>query len=139
MGEESRHRSVSGFSDALLQRHVESHLHLCYTRDVNDHVNDHGEKRKTSITIRDVAEQAGVSRQTVSRAINNKGEITFANIVTPTCQNLRNIERDIKAYTEKIVGIPREKLVLEIEKLIRAYDPCFSCSTHFLKVKWVSR
>ncbi|MBU1975223.1 MAG: Ni/Fe hydrogenase subunit alpha [Nanoarchaeota archaeon] len=68
---------------------------------------------------------------------NEKGEITFANIVTPTCQNLRNMEKDIRAYVEQVVDLPREKLVLEVEKLIRAYDPCFSCSTHFLKVKWV--
>jgi coenzyme F420-reducing hydrogenase alpha subunit len=30
----------------------------------------------------------------------------------------------------------KDKIVMEIEKLIRAYDPCFSCSTHFLKVNW---
>ena len=29
-----------------------------------------------------------------------------------------------------------KKSNLEIEKLVRAYDPCFSCSSHFLEVKW---
>ena len=24
----------------------------------------------------------------------------------------------------------------EIEKLIRAYDPCMSCASHFLKIDW---
>ena len=33
-------------------------------------------------------------------------------------------------------GVDNIRLVLEIEKLIRSYDPCFSCSTHFLQVKW---
>jgi len=54
---------------------LESPLCLCYTLRVNDHVNDNGNRRKASVTIRDVAERAGVSRQTVSRAMNNKGEI----------------------------------------------------------------
>ena len=25
---------------------------------------------------------------------------------------------------------------MEVEKLVRAYDPCMSCATHFLKLKW---
>ncbi|MBW2964702.1 Ni/Fe hydrogenase subunit alpha [Candidatus Woesearchaeota archaeon] len=68
--------------------------------------------------------------------INEKGEITKANIVTPTCQNLLNIQEDIRAYLPSILKLPENKLVLEIEKLIRSYDPCFSCSVHFLQVKW---
>ena len=31
---------------------------------------------------------------------------------------------------------PKEKIAFEIEKLIRAYDPCMSCGSHFLKVNW---
>ena len=27
-------------------------------------------------------------------------------------------------------------IILEVSKLIRAYDPCMSCASHFLKVKW---
>ncbi|MEM4259733.1 MAG: Ni/Fe hydrogenase subunit alpha [Candidatus Woesearchaeota archaeon] len=64
------------------------------------------------------------------------GNVTKANIITPTCQNLRHMEENIKAYLPTLLGQPEDKVILEIEKLIRAYDPCFSCSTHFLKVKW---
>ncbi len=67
--------------------------------------------------------------------INEKGDITKANIITPTCQSLANMEQDIKAFVPTLLKLPEAKLVLEIEKLIRSYDPCFSCSTHFLKVK----
>ncbi|MFC1723751.1 Ni/Fe hydrogenase subunit alpha [Nanoarchaeota archaeon] len=67
--------------------------------------------------------------------VNDKGDITKANIITPTCQNLANMEEDIKAYLPGLLKLPEKKLVLEIEKLIRSYDPCFSCSTHFLKLK----
>jgi len=69
--------------------------------------------------------------------LNEKGRIIYANIITPTTQNLRNMQDDIKAYLPKIIKFSKEKLILEIEKLIRAYDPCFSCSTHFLKVNFV--
>lgn len=68
--------------------------------------------------------------------LNSKGEITYANIVTPTAQNLRRMEDDIRNFLPSIMDSSKEKIVLEIEKLIRAYDPCFSCSTHFLEVKW---
>ena len=33
-------------------------------------------------------------------------------------------------------GVKKDEIPLEIEKLVRAYDPCMSCATHFLKVKW---
>lgn len=69
--------------------------------------------------------------------INEKGEITKANIITPTCQSLLNMQEDIRAFLPSIMKLGEKKIVSEIEKLIRAYDPCFSCSAHFLKVKWV--
>lgn len=69
--------------------------------------------------------------------INDKGEITKANIITPTVHNLLNMQEDIRAFLPSLLKLPENKLVLEIEKLIRSYDPCFSCSSHFLRVKWV--
>ena len=67
---------------------------------------------------------------------NEKGFVTKANIITPTALNIKNIEGDIKEYLPTILSKQKEEIVLELEKLIRAYDPCISCSTHFLKVKW---
>lgn len=70
--------------------------------------------------------------------VNKKGIIEYCNIITPTAQNLNQIESDIILLVNKLLEekISKEKIVKEIEKLIRAYDPCFSCSTHFLKVTW---
>jgi sulfhydrogenase subunit alpha len=67
------------------------------------------------------------------------GKITYANIVTPTAQFLRFLNEDISAYVQQLVdnNATKEIIVKEIEKLIRSYDPCFSCSSHFLKVNWV--
>ncbi|MCD6464005.1 nickel-dependent hydrogenase large subunit [Candidatus Woesearchaeota archaeon] len=66
------------------------------------------------------------------------GRASFANIVTPTAQNLKAMELDIKNLVLKLLnqGFDKDRIVFEIEKLIRAYDPCFSCSTHFLRVEW---
>ncbi len=70
--------------------------------------------------------------------LDENGKVLKCNIITPTVQNLRNMENDIKDYLNILLQQNKtpEEIVLEIEKLIRAYDPCFSCSTHFLKVKW---
>lgn len=66
-----------------------------------------------------------------------EGYVTKANIITPTTQNLKNLEEDIKKILPSLLKNKKEKeIVMEIEKLIRAYDPCISCSTHFLQVIW---
>ncbi len=70
--------------------------------------------------------------------IDDKGLITQANIVTPTAQNLRSMNDDIRRLlSPELLRKSKDEVVLEVEKLIRNYDPCFSCSTHFLKVKWL--
>lgn len=70
-------------------------------------------------------------------SLNKKGVVDDSNIVIPTAQNSINIERDIKELVGSLLGMPKKRIELEIEKLIRAYDPCMSCATHFLKVRWV--
>ncbi|HJX05812.1 MAG TPA: Ni/Fe hydrogenase subunit alpha [Candidatus Nanoarchaeia archaeon] len=70
--------------------------------------------------------------------INDRGFVEKCNIITPTAQNLRAIEANTNQLIEQMLRQKKskEKIILEVEKLIRAYDPCFSCSAHFLKVKW---
>lgn len=71
---------------------------------------------------------------------NEEGFVTRANIMTPTVQNLPDMEANVKAYLNTVLDKnpykDKEELQIEIEKMIRAFDPCFSCSTHFLKVNW---
>ncbi|MBI4146992.1 nickel-dependent hydrogenase large subunit [Candidatus Woesearchaeota archaeon] len=69
--------------------------------------------------------------------VGKDGKVTHGDIVVPTGQNQINIEQDIKVLVEKHLGWPKEKLQAEIEKLIRAYDPCMSCAAHFLKLNWI--
>ncbi len=64
------------------------------------------------------------------------GVIAEANCVIPTGQNLANIEEDMHVLTPQIWGRPRDEIVLTLEMLVRAYDPCLSCSTHMLEVRF---
>ena len=68
------------------------------------------------------------------------GKIKYIDLCIPTQQNIIHIEKDIAAYVnyllEKKEKINKKNISLEIEKMIRAYDPCMSCATHFLKVNW---
>jgi len=70
-------------------------------------------------------------------SINNEGKINYGNIVIPTAQNQIMMEKDIKDLVSLMIDKPKHKIVHEIEKLIRAYDPCMSCASHFLKVRWL--
>ena len=64
------------------------------------------------------------------------GKIRFGNLVIPTAQNQIMMERDIRTLVPTLLHLPKERIELEIEKLLRAYDPCMSCASHFLKVRW---
>lgn len=69
--------------------------------------------------------------------VGKSGKIKKANVVVPTAQNQINIEKDIaKLVQDSLQTRTKEQIEFEIEKLIRAYDPCMSCASHFLKVKW---
>ncbi len=69
--------------------------------------------------------------------IDDKGIIRSANCIIPTAQNLLNIEKDIEAIVPAILDLPKEAIERRLEMLVRAYDPCISCSTHFLEVKFI--
>ena len=71
--------------------------------------------------------------------INEQGVIEKANCVIPTGQNLQNIEDDMHKLVPEILDKSDEEITQLLEMLVRAYDPCISCSTHFLKVEVVGR
>ncbi|MEN6472812.1 MAG: Ni/Fe hydrogenase subunit alpha [Syntrophaceae bacterium] len=62
------------------------------------------------------------------------GAIVKANCVIPTAQNVNNIEQDMAALVPVILHKSEAEITLALEMLVRAYDPCISCSAHFLKV-----
>jgi sulfhydrogenase subunit alpha len=64
------------------------------------------------------------------------GVVTGANLVIPTNQNLANIEADFRAYIPRLMedGRTQPEIAHALEMLVRAYDPCISCSTHLVTV-----
>ena len=63
------------------------------------------------------------------------GLITAARIVPPTAQNLRRMEDDLRQYARGVLSLPLEEATLRCEQLVRSYDPCISCATHFLTLE----
>lgn len=63
-------------------------------------------------------------------AYDEKGRCLSANLVIPTAQNLGNLEKDLQTYGNLCKETDDEMLVQQLSMLVRAYDPCISCSTH---------
>ncbi len=64
------------------------------------------------------------------------GIITGANCIIPTNQNVANIEADMREMVPTLLGEPQDQVAKQLEMLVRAYDPCISCSTHLIKVEF---
>ncbi|MHC4628658.1 MAG: Ni/Fe hydrogenase subunit alpha [Planctomycetota bacterium] len=64
--------------------------------------------------------------------IDDEGSITKANCIIPTTQNNANIHHDLpELVTQQIeLGKSDEEVTKLCEMLVRAYDPCISCSVH---------
>jgi sulfhydrogenase subunit alpha len=67
--------------------------------------------------------------------IDEDGLLTGANCIIPTNQNVASIEADMWALVPQIKGKPEAAIQLDLEMLVRAYDPCISCSVHVLQVE----
>jgi sulfhydrogenase subunit alpha len=66
-----------------------------------------------------------------------RGHVVHAQIVPPTSQNQGAIEADLAAFAPSVLDLPQAEAVHRLEMLIRAYDPCISCATHFLDLRIV--
>jgi coenzyme F420-reducing hydrogenase alpha subunit len=65
-------------------------------------------------------------------SIDDEGTILEADIVPPTAQNQDAIEADLRKLVTANVELDDHDLQHLCEQSIRNYDPCISCSTHFL-------
>jgi len=63
------------------------------------------------------------------------GLVRAARIVPPTSQNQPTIEGDLRATAQQLVDADDDALRARCEQAIRNYDPCISCSTHFLDLE----
>lgn len=64
------------------------------------------------------------------------GKTVFGDIIVPTQQNQVGMEKSVVELVEANIEKDRNAIEYEIEKLLRAYDPCMSCASHFLKINW---
>jgi coenzyme F420-reducing hydrogenase alpha subunit len=69
-------------------------------------------------------------------ALDDAGRVRSAKIVPPTSQNQKQIESDLREFLPSILHEPNDRIATRCEQLVRNYDPCISCSTHFLKLHW---
>jgi len=67
--------------------------------------------------------------------IDDAGLITDAKIVSPTAVNQATIEKDLRAFVQGHIDLPDDQLQYQCEQAVRNYDPCISCSAHFLKLQ----
>lgn len=79
----------------------------------------------------------GVSAVEVPRGIlfhaysyDDQGRVVNADCVIPTNQNHGNIQKDFEAITPLLADKSEPEIELTLSMLVRAYDPCISCSTH---------
>lgn len=63
-----------------------------------------------------------------------QGDVREVRIVPPTSQNLARIEEDLRDFAPGLLSLPQDEARLRCEQVIRDYDPCISCATHFLRL-----
>jgi len=62
------------------------------------------------------------------------GRVAYADIITPTAFNLAMMEEHVRMMAEKHYNDDPERLKLLAEMVVRAYDPCISCSVHVARL-----
>jgi sulfhydrogenase subunit alpha len=70
-------------------------------------------------------------------AFDDDGKCVSANCCIPTNQNHANIQKDFEALVPQVLDRDQDEIRQMLEMLVRAYDPCISCSAHYLDVKFV--
>ena len=65
------------------------------------------------------------------------GRIERASCIIPTGQNLAAIEDDMRTFVPTLLDRDEDEIAHLLEMLVRAYDPCISCSVHLLDVRFV--
>jgi sulfhydrogenase subunit alpha len=71
-----------------------------------------------------------------SYSFDKSGRLAEADVITPTAQNLANIEKDLRVSVQNLIDEPRESIAPKLEMVVRAYDPCISCAVHLVEVNF---
>lgn len=65
-----------------------------------------------------------------SLGASEKGIVAYANIITPTVQNLTSIEKSAQTLINQTESLKKKEKEKLLNMLVRAYDPCITCSVH---------
>ena len=71
--------------------------------------------------------------------VGEDGTVLEAKIVPPTSQNQRRMEDDLRAFVPDVLNLGDQEAAVRCERVIRCYDPCISCATHFLRLKVIGK
>jgi sulfhydrogenase subunit alpha len=65
------------------------------------------------------------------------GLVADANFIIPTGQNLADIERYMRLAVDYMTDQDADDSTIQqqVEMIVRAYDPCISCSTHLVRIQ----
>jgi sulfhydrogenase subunit alpha len=69
--------------------------------------------------------------------VDELGRIAQCQIVPPTSQNQAAIEADLVTAAADVLDMPHDAATRRLEQMVRSYDPCISCATHFLDLRIV--
>lgn len=70
-----------------------------------------------------------------SYTFSKSGRVTKADVITPTAQNCANMEKDLRASVEHLAEDAGDSLKEKLQMVVRAYDPCISCSVHLIDLR----
>ncbi|MGQ9596328.1 MAG: Ni/Fe hydrogenase subunit alpha, partial [Thermoproteota archaeon] len=70
-----------------------------------------------------------------SYTLNREGNVLSADIVTPTAHNSWRVEEDVFDLVPSVTSMDDEALKNLLGMLVRAYDPCISCSVHTFTIR----
>lgn len=68
-------------------------------------------------------------------SFDGEGRVARANVITPTAMNCANIEKDLRVAAQRLLDTGETDMKGKLELVVRAYDPCVSCSTHMLRIR----
>jgi sulfhydrogenase subunit alpha len=140
--------SLSSHSDNMLYNNAAQAVELVYSIErsveIIDELLTRGIRQEKPIEVKTKA-STGTGAVEAPRgtlyhnySFDEKGRLTEADVITPTAQNLANIEKDLRVSVENLIGELKEKesLAPKLEMVVRAYDPCISCAVHLVEVNF---
>jgi len=131
-------------SHNIFDNNLAQAIEILHSIDASIKILESYEFKKESIPKFEVKEGHGVGVVEAPRGtlyhmiyLDKEGKVKFGNLVIPTAQNQIQMELDIRDLVEENLDKSKHEIQHLVEMLIRAYDPCFSCASHFLKIKWI--